>query len=460
MDLPQHRSRGNVGFSEQTDAYLRRILMDRVYENDDVLFTKTFKPPKEGDNISSGLKAPQETFYKDDIPSLTEANRPFYTLLRALGCVPYSLNARGDVNANKLIVIYSIAFYSLIVYVVYQEVPARLNFSGLDTAVDNARTLFSYAKVALVPFIIWLPFRRVSKFFKATFKFHSNYYRMTGEVIVLEWEKITPYIAAGIPIFSACIALYSYLSLNHVIRMNILTGFLIWSTYTVTIGMDFMWCTPLMVLGKTAEVLITTLKKKFATVEKDSAMQEYLVREYRALWLDLSKALQCNNDVSTMTFTYHALHVFLMLTMNLYGLLNGLRLPWSTDQNLRLIGTIVYLVELWLMANAAHYCTTKFEDIQWDPFFLIPSIDTPEAVRREMSTFLDVAVAAPHVVDIGGFVCINRSWLTNMLGNLLSSLIILLQFRVQQSDEPAVTTTSAGQVDNTTASTVAPSALN
>lgn len=75
-----------------------------------------------------------------------------------------------------------------------------------------------------------------------------------------------------------------------------------------------------------------------------------------------------------------------------------------------------------------------------------------------MSTFLDVAVAAPHVVDIGGFVCINRSWLTNvgdlvksrgksitgaanfwlqMLGNLLSSLIILLQFRVQQSDDQA-----------------------
>jgi len=88
-------------------------------------------------------------------------------------------------------------------------------------------------------------------------------------------------------------------------------------------------------------------------------MQEYLLREYRALWLDLSKALQCNNDVSTMTFTYHALHVFLMLTLNLYSLLNGLRTPWNTYQNLRLISVLIFLTELWLMANAAHFCTTK-----------------------------------------------------------------------------------------------------
>ncbi|XP_059472161.1 gustatory and odorant receptor 24 [Neocloeon triangulifer] len=440
----------NIGFSEQTDAYLRRILMDRVYANDDVLFTKTFKPPKDDDKIAPSLKTPQATFYKDDIPSLTQANRPFYTLLRALGCVPYDLNPRGDVTANKFVVVYSIAFYCIVLYAVYQEAPKSLNFSGtLDNSVDNMGTLVSYAKVALVPFIIWLPFRRVSNFFKATFKFHMNFFRMTGEVIVLEWEKYTPYIATGIPVFSACIVLYYYLSMHEIMNMNILTLLLSWSTYVVTIGMDFLWCTPLMILGKTAERLISSLKNKFQKVEKDSAMQEYLVREYRALWLDLSKALQSNNDVSTMTFTYHALHVFLMLTLNLYGLLNGLRQPWSTNQNMRLIGTILFLVELWLMANAAHYCTTKFEDIQWDPFFLIPSIETAEAVRREMSTFLDVAVAAPHVVDIGGFVCINRSWLTNMLGNLLSSLIILLQFRVQQTDEP-LTTPSPSIVDNKT----------
>lgn len=88
-------------------------------------------------------------------------------------------------------------------------------------------------------------------------------------------------------------------------------------------------------------------------------MQEYLLREYRALWLDLSRALQCNNDVSTMTFTYHAMHVFLMLTLNLYSVLNGLRSPWDINQNLRLISVLIFLTELWLMANAAHYCTTK-----------------------------------------------------------------------------------------------------
>jgi hypothetical protein len=101
-----------------------------------------------------------------------------------------------------------------------------------------------------------------------------------------------------------------------------------------------------------------TKKIKFSH-GKDGTTQEYLLREYRALWLDLSRALQCYNDVSTMTFTYHALHVFLMLTLNLYSVLNGLRSSWDMNQNLRLISVLIFLTELWLMANAAHYCTTK-----------------------------------------------------------------------------------------------------
>lgn len=60
---------GRVGFSEQTDTYLRRVLMDRVYANDDVLFTKTFKPPKSAnfDEFGNQKVAPlkeSEVIYK------------------------------------------------------------------------------------------------------------------------------------------------------------------------------------------------------------------------------------------------------------------------------------------------------------------------------------------------------------------------------------------------------------
>jgi len=49
MEPPRGPESGRGGFSEQTDSYLRRVLMDRVYANDDVLFTKTFKPPRSAD---------------------------------------------------------------------------------------------------------------------------------------------------------------------------------------------------------------------------------------------------------------------------------------------------------------------------------------------------------------------------------------------------------------------------
>jgi len=48
------------GFSEQTDSYLRRVLLERIYSNDEVLFTKTFKPPK-GDNEPRSPKDTQKS---------------------------------------------------------------------------------------------------------------------------------------------------------------------------------------------------------------------------------------------------------------------------------------------------------------------------------------------------------------------------------------------------------------
>lgn len=38
---------------------------------------------------------------------------------------------------------------------------------------------------------------------------------------------------------------------------------LYWVPYIVTLGLDFFWCTPLMILGKSAEKLIASLKAKF-----------------------------------------------------------------------------------------------------------------------------------------------------------------------------------------------------
>jgi hypothetical protein len=38
---------------------------------------------------------------------------------------------------------------------------------------------------------------------------------------------------------------------------------LYWVPYIVTLGLDFFWCTPLMIMGKAAEKLITSLKAKF-----------------------------------------------------------------------------------------------------------------------------------------------------------------------------------------------------
>ena len=39
-------------------------------------------------------------------------------------------------------------------------------------------------------------------------KFESNYHRLSGEVMVFEFEKYTPYIATAIPILSGFIILY------------------------------------------------------------------------------------------------------------------------------------------------------------------------------------------------------------------------------------------------------------
>ncbi|XP_069700754.1 gustatory and odorant receptor 21a-like [Periplaneta americana] len=154
------------------------------------------------------------------------------------------------------------------------------------------------------------------------------------------------------------------------------------------------------------------------------------VSNYCSLWQDLSRLSRKIGESFCYIYGLIIIIWFSTMTLSLYGGLTGIL---DHGCGLREFGLIVNATFctfiLFLICDAGE----KLSD-ELGPKFLenLRSLNVVvnRDVKQELDVFrYDVAMTAP-VINLGGYVSLNRNLLLNLMATMVSQMIILLQFRI------------------------------
>ncbi|XP_046382480.1 gustatory and odorant receptor 21a-like [Ischnura elegans] len=113
-----------------------------------------------------------------------------------------------------------------------------------------------------------------------------------------------------------------------------------------------------------------------------------------------------------------------------YGVIAWLDGGAKVNESGILIILIHHLADLILLGNSAHYAAhSAGSDIRDELSLIMVRPRTSNKLKNEIREFLQLMDASPPYITVGGYVILDKEFVSRLLGTMVTYLVVLLQFR-------------------------------
>lgn len=290
----------------------------------------------------------------------------------------------------------------------------------------------------LLPFASWRNGSAVAEFKNMWTRFQSKYVRVTGEPIHFKNHTVLTW--------TLCVLSWLMSILFVLAEFYLQEDLHFWHTFAYyhIIATLNCFCSLWYINGEaftyTSQNLIKHLDKAFATQQK-----AIKIAEYRHLWIDLSQMIRqlgrlgtiyrqtrlkysctLSAKVNASIYSLYLIVIFFTTIIASYGALSEIIDHGLTWKELGLILLVVYcLTILFVICNEAHNATTQVGHNFQERLFNVNLFEVTEPVKKEIEMFLVAIQKNAPVMNLNGYVTVDRRLITSVRQMSHGSLIKL-----------------------------------
>ncbi|KAJ9579032.1 hypothetical protein L9F63_024859, partial [Diploptera punctata] len=388
-----------------------------------------------GDNFIS-----RDVMYKNDSKTYPDSElvaefydelKPMIYLMKSFGLFPLQREKSDDSNFKrcKITLLYSILFYmGMNVFASYELWKKIKSMGSVDTQFDElmftvVRFMYVLPHFYMIP-CHWIEVTKVGRYFTCWYEFQEHFQTVTGKPLYLGLRKRAVLSA----LISPVIGVMYVLSETFLVKSSQFDWEMCFYMYVMTMIMlhvTWWWLVCSALRGA-----ISTYKLDFF---KDQSMFEYessaiKVAQYRTLWMRISRLSRDTGMFMCYSYGHLSVLAFTVTTLQLYGSLSNIHDGEYLKHTGLAVCVILSAAMIYITANCAHHATEEIGPEFNENLSCICS--SKKEVRRELKMFTQVLTTNSCVINLGGYVALNRGFLLNFVSTMVTYLIVLLQFRL------------------------------
>ncbi|XP_021920311.1 gustatory and odorant receptor 24-like [Zootermopsis nevadensis] len=364
--------------------------------------------------------------------------KPLFFTLKIFGLMPYHVTSKGQVAFEFISapMLYSAVMVTGIVIssVVtlrdsFQRAYAR-NVSSFECDIAEMTFSTGYVFLIVMPCVRFLEYRKITRFINDWGNLQTDFTRITGKSLALGLRRKVHLTIAALLLWVAALGVSLRLT-SLGLRWWQITATLLCSS--VTWIMSWLFTFTCLGLNSAARIIADEISLEVAN--KGVGRTEKIA-QYKFLWLRLSYLTQDLGN--SMGFSYGALIVlcFAAQVLSCYGFLSSIGQGIKLTQVTLAAATTFIGLLLFCICSAAN-CATQQVGSKFQARLYTLIQQNPSAsfqTSNEIQLFISTISSNPPAINLSGFVVLDRGVNTALISQMVTYLIVLMQFQLSSLD--------------------------
>ncbi|XP_069696037.1 gustatory and odorant receptor 24-like [Periplaneta americana] len=358
--------------------------------------------------------------------------KPILFILKIIGTLPYSVISEGELIFRKLsaLTLYSTVIQigmtacGLIVLKERMAVMCANDNEQFERKIARFSVTMMYVSISAFPLVNIIEYSKKIRFINDWKSFQAEFSHVTGKNFVL---SLRTKVYAVMVVYPVTVAVILFLAKDDMTTW--------WHLCIAGIGPTMSWLYIWFFL-LTCQAFVSSARnvgEEFAQyISAYGFGHPEKISQYKYLWLQLANLTQSLGSSNGITYGVYILVCFVYQVLACYGCLTTIREEINLVNVTLMLTTISFDLVLLLFGTIAEMATkevgAKFEGRLQSIAKQYMSTNT--ASYNEVQNFLVTISLNPPVINLSGFVSVNRGLNTALMSQTVTYLIVLIQFNM------------------------------